>query len=306
MAQADKTYHRLLQTILSEGLSKADRTRTGTKSTFGQQVRFNMGEGFPLLTTKKIHTKSIIHELLWFLKGDTNVEYLQNNGVTIWNEWADSEGELGPIYGKQWVAWGDGLMTKYGYCHNQIQTALNLLRTDPNSRRILVSAWNVGDLKDMKLPPCHYGFQLYTRELTFTERFNYCSAFYEETIPELTHKKMNALRIPTREISLMWNQRSVDTFLGLPFNIASYALLLHMFAQQVNMKPGELIGNLGDTHIYNNHYTYVKEQLTRNTNRKAPQLKLRKADNIFSYKYEDFEILNYEADPNWRNVPIAV
>jgi|TARA_R100000093_G_scaffold71674_1_gene48332 thymidylate synthase len=319
MAKADETYHQLLKKILSEGLSKADRTKTGTSSIFGHQVRFNMGEGLPLLTTKKIHTKSIIHELLWFLRGDTNVEHLQNNGVTIWNEWADEEGELGPVYGKQWTNWGGWYSEHHGNSNgtrgvhfkgiNQIQQCLDLLRSNPDSRRIIVNAWNVGELKDMKLPPCHYGFQLYTRELNFAERAANCPAFHTTCgwkNLELSHKKMDALRTPTREISLMWNQRSIDTFLGLPFNIASYALLLHMFAQQVNMVPGELIGNLGDTHIYNNHYTYVKEQLTRNTNRKAPQLKLKKADNIFSYNYEDFEILNYEADPNWKDVPIAV
>ena len=316
MAQADKTYHYLLQTIMSEGLSKADRTGTGTQSIFGYQIRFKMDEGFPLLTTKKIHTKSIIHELLWFLKGDTNVEYLQNNGVTIWDEWSDEAGELGPSYGKQWTNWGgwfgeshgnsDGTLGVHFKGINQIQQCIDLLRSDPDSRRIMVNAWNVGDLKDMKLPPCHYGFQLYTRELTFAERAVYCSAFYEETIPELSHKKMNALRTPTREISLMWNQRSVDTFLGLPFNIACYGFLLHMFAQQLNMKPGELIGNLGDVHIYDNHKKYVREQLTRNTNKKMPQLKLKKVDNIFSYKYEDFKILDYEADPNWKDIPIAI
>ena len=302
MAKADEIYHDLLKTILAKGKAKYDRTETGTTSIFGEQIRFKMEEGFPLLTTKKIHTKSIIHELLWFLDGKTNVKYLQDHGVTIWDEWADAEGELGPIYGKQWVAWGDGLMTKYGYCHNQIQTALNLLRSDPDSRRILVSAWNVDDLRKMNLPPCHYGFQLYTRLLTYNERYSLC----KKSSSPLSHSKMDALRIPKREISLMWNQRSVDTFLGLPFNIASYAFLLHMFAQQLEMKPGELIGNLGDTHLYNNHLNYVKEQLTRNTNKKPPQLQLKKADNIFGYNYEAFKILNYEPEPNWKNVPIAI
>ena len=317
MAKADETYHELLETILSEGKTKNDRTETGTSSIFGKQIRFKMEEGFPLLTTKKIHAKSIIHELLWFLRGDTNVKYLQDHGVTIWNEWANENGELGPVYGKQWTNWGGWYSEHHGNSNgkrgvhfkgiNQIQHCINLLRTDPDSRRIMVNAWNVGDLKDMKLPPCHYGFQLYTRYLTYNERYTLFKQIDSLSASQsLSHTKMDALRIPKREISLMWNQRSVDTFLGLPFNIACYGFLLSMFAQQLNMKSGELIGNLGDTHIYNNHYTYVKKQLNRNTNRKAPQLKLRKADNIFSYNYEDFEILNYEADPNWKDVPIAV
>ena len=317
MAQADKTYHNLLKDILSQGISKADRTETGTTSIFGQQIRFKMQDGFPLLTTKKIHTKSIIHELLWFLKGDTNIEYLQSNGVTIWDEWPDDAGELGPVYGKQWTNWGgwfseshgnlDGTLGYHFKGINQIQQCIDLLSSDPDSRRIMVNAWNVGDLKDMKLPPCHYGFQLYTRKLTLDERARYYETNFKGFLGEdKTHSKLDYLRMPSREISLMWNQRSVDTFLGLPFNIACYGFLLHMFAQQVNMIPGELIGNLGDVHIYDNHVSYVKEQLTRNPNRKAPQLKLRKADNIFSYNYEDFEILNYEADPNWKDVPIAV
>jgi len=299
MAKADETYKCLLKDILSKGEGKNDRTKTGTTSVFGKQVRFNMQDGFPLLTTKKIHTKSIIHELLWFLKGDTNVEYLQNNGVTIWNEWPDKDGELGPVYGKQWTDW-NGI--------NQIQHCINLLRTDPDSRRIMVNAWNVSDLKDMKLPPCHYGFQLYTREFAFTERVLYYanSIALHGSLMDLSHTKLDNLRIPRREISLMWNQRSVDTFLGLPFNLASYAFLLHMFAQQVNMVPGELIGNLGDVHIYDNHLKYVVEQLTRNINKNPPHLKLKNADNIFAYKYEDFEILNYEAYPNWKDVPIAI
>jgi thymidylate synthase len=299
MAKADETYHDLLKAILLEGKTKDDRTETGTTSIFGKQIRFKMEEGFPLLTTKKIHTKSIIHELLWFLNGETNVKYLQDHGVTIWDEWADSEGELGPIYGKQWVNW-KGI--------NQIQRLINILHTDADSRRMMLSSWNVGDLDKMKLPPCHYGFQLYTRELSNQERITYYanSTAFHGSLMDLSPKKLDTLQVPQKEISLMWSQRSVDTFLGLPFNIASYALLLHMFAQQVSMLPGDLIGNLGDVHIYDNHKKYVTEQLTRSTNKRPPRLKLTKASNIFSYTYEDFEILNYEADPNWKDVPIAV
>ena len=318
MAKADETYNRLLKNILSKGVPKADRTKTGTTSVFGRQIRFNLQDGFPLLTTKKIHTKSIIHELLWFLKGDTNIEYLQNNGVSIWNEWADEMGDLGPVYGKQWVNWGgwfseshgnsDGTLGVHFKGIDQIQRMINLLRTSPDSRRIMLSSWNVGELDKMKLPPCHYGFQLYTRELSYHERITHYanSTALHGSLMDLSPNKLDTLRVPQREISLMWNQRSVDTFLGLPFNIASYAFLLHMFAQQVSMLPGELIGNLGDVHIYDNHEKYVREQLTRNTNKRPPRLKLSKAATIFSYAYEDFEILNYEADPNWKNVPIAV
>ena len=256
--------------------------------------------------------------MLWFLKGETNVEYLQNNGVSIWNEWADENGDLGPIYGKQWTNWGgwfgeshgnsDGTLGVHFKGINQIQQCIDELRNNPDSRRIMVNAWNVGDLKDMKLPPCHYGFQLYTRLLTYNERHAWCRGLgiIDESSSALSHTKMNALRIPTREISLMWNQRSVDTFLGLPFNIASYGFLLHMFAQQVNMKPGELIGNLGDVHIYDNHLEYVQKQLKRGTKLSSPQLQLKKASSIFDYTIEDFNLLGYQPFPNWKNVPIAI
>ena len=320
MAKADETYNRLLKEILEEGIHKKDRTGTGTTSVFGKQIRFKMEDGFPLLTTKKLHTKSIIHELLWFLNGETNVKYLQDNGVSIWNEWADDNGELGPVYGKQWVNWSTPITKKVLYVNkglskeisinsvNQIQILIDTLHSNPDSRRMMVSAWNAGEIELMKLPPCHYGFQVYTQELTFTERLNY----YLETHPlshhvtDLTPNKLNALRVPTRKITLMWNQRSVDTFLGLPFNVASYALLLHMIAQQVNMVPYELIGSFGDTHIYDNHLPYVEEQRRRGTKLSAPTLKLKKPLNIFNYKFSDFEILHYESYPNWKNVPIAV
>jgi len=317
MGKIDETYNNLLEKILKNGKEKNDRTDTGTISLFGEQIKHKMQDGFPILTTKKIHTKSIIHELLWFLKGDTNVEYLQHNGVSIWNEWCDENGDLGPIYGKQWVDWGGwfskdhmgsgGVLGVHFKGINQIQECIDELINNPDSRRIMVNAWNVGDLKDMKLPPCHYGFQLYTRELTLDERAIYYETNFKGFLGDhKTHTKLDSLRMPTREISLMWNQRSVDTFLGLPFNIACYGFLLHMFAQQVNMIPGELIGNLGDVHLYNTHITYAEEQVIRDTNKKSPQLKLRKSESIFDYVYDDFEILNYDTYPNWKNVPISV
>ena len=317
MSLTDKTYHNLLEDIMTNGHEKGDRTGTGTKSVYGRQIRFNMEDGFPMLTTKKLHLKSIIHELIWFLKGDTNIKYLNDNGVTIWNEWADEKGDLGPVYGKQWVNWGGydinsgeeipGLNKGI----NQIENAINRLQSHPDCRRILVTALNVSEMPAMKLPPCHYGFQLWTREMSEDERKQYWCKVTNKQYPWFTEKLdmngLDKLGCPRRKISLMWNQRSVDTFLGLPFNIASYALLLHMFAQQVNMIPDELIGNLGDTHLYSNHYEYVKKQLERDTMKhKAPKLKLNKADDIFSYKFEDFEIVEYECEPNWKNVPIAI
>jgi len=309
MGKIDETYNNLLEKILKNGEEKNDRTNTGTLSLFGEQIKHKMEEGFPLLTTKKIHTKSIIHELLWFLKGDTNVEYLQNNGVTIWDEWCDENGDLGPIYGKQWTNWGgwfgeshgnsDGTLGVHFKGINQIQQCIDILRSDPDSRRIMVNAWNVGDLKDMKLPPCHYGFQLYTKDITWEERITHYSKNVDHVNSlDISHKKLNSLRVPQREISLMWNQRSVDTFLGLPFNIACYGFLLHMFAQQVNMIPGELIGNLGDVHIYNTHIKYVEEQIIRDIDKDSPYLKLKKAETIFDYSYDDFEMLDYESYPN--------
>ena len=320
MGYIDKTYNNLLEIILKEGKNKGDRTNTGTLSIFGHQVRHKMQEGFPLLTTKKLHTKSIIHELLWFLQGNTNIKYLNDNGVTIWDEWVDSEGELGPVYGKQWVDWGGYYSTGHWNrdtnslgMHlkgiNQIQEIMNTLQTDPDSRRMVVSAWNVGEIPQMKLPPCHYGFQIYSRELSLKERMDYYLQLNRHPISEedITHTKLNALRVPKRGISLMWNQRSVDTFLGLPFNISSYGLLLSMIAQQVNMLPLELIGNLGDCHIYKNHLSYVEEQLTiRDPNRESPKLQLNKKNNIFDYTIEDFQFINYKPQPNWKNVPIAV
>ena len=286
--KTDKVYHDLLKDILENGNQKGDRTGTGTKSVFGRQIRFNMKDGFPLLTTKKLHTKSIIHELIWFLSGDTNIEYLQENKVSIWDEWADMMGDLGPVYGKQWVDWSGktqmGLSAEkndegyYEYIENktnginQIQNLIKSLNKTPDSRRIMVSAWNVGEIEQMALPPCHYGFQVWTRELSLFERTTlFCTktgqkdwkerveATIEVSGEEYLIEEFEKYNIPTREISLMWNQRSVDTFLGLPFNIASYGMLLEMIAQQVNMVPGELVGNLGDVHLYDNHISFVEE-----------------------------------------------
>lgn len=329
----DKEYHNLLLDIISNGVQKGDRTGTGTTSVFGRQIRFNMKDGFPLLTTKKLHLRSIIHELLWFLNGDTNIKYLNDNKVTIWDEWADKNGDLGPVYGHQWVDWGgwkETLLThqkdenghyKFAQKHhkgiNQIQNVINRLHEAPDCRRMIVSAWNVGDLDKMALMPCHNFFQVWTRELTLEERFQ---IWFHENKPnrdvvdnfdDLINNTerwymLDSYNIPEREISLMWNQRSVDTFLGLPFNIASYAMLLHMFAQQVNMVPGELIGNLGDTHIYNNHIDYVNQQLDRESIICEPKLILNKANDIFSYTFDDFKLEGYNAHPNWKGVPIAV
>jgi thymidylate synthase len=296
MNKLDKQYTDLLQDILDNGVQKEDRTGTGTISVFGRQIRHDMKDGFPLLTTKKMPWKVIVTELLWFLRGDTNIKYLVDNGCNIWNgdafsnylktykgnyemgmeefveaiktndEFAKRYGELGPIYGKQWRNWDwyefDDTVRKV----DQIQNLINDLKTNPDSRRLMVNAWNVGELDQMVLPPCHYGFQVYTRELSLEERLNLISTVIgEEKIR--THEdnlaRVDKLNIPTRAISLMWNQRSVDTFLGLPFNIASYGLLLEIIAQEVNMVPDELIGNLGDVHLYSNHIDAAKEQIGR-------------------------------------------
>ncbi len=256
-----RQYLDLLQRILDEGVPKNDRTGVGTISIFGHQMRFDLQEGFPLVTTKKLHVKSIIHELLWFLKGDTNVRYLQQHGVRIWNAWADENGELGPIYGKQWVAWEDGR----GQTINQIAQAVEQLRTNPDSRRILVSAWNVADLPRMALAPCHVLFQFY---------------------------------VANGRLSCQLYQRSADCFLGVPFNIASYALLTMMMAQVTGYQPGEFIHTLGDAHLYNNHLEQARLQLTR-TPRPLPQMKLNpEVKDIFAFKYEDFELLGYDPHPH--------
>lgn len=331
----DKQYTDLLQDILDNGVTKQDRTGTGTISVFARQIRHNMKDGFPLLTTKKMPFKTIVTELLWFLQGDTNIKFLVDNNCHIWDgdayknylnvvmyekpdylhekhghlnmsvekegdwyltltqeafidkiktddEFAKKWGELGPIYGKQWRSWRNPTFCKIskefgdifdGRTHteidcpiDQIQNLINDLKTNPDSRRLMVNAWNVGELDQMVLPPCHYGFQVYTRELSIEERIDYALSkndfrFTDAIINEEDYEKYN---IPTRAISLMWNQRSVDTFLGLPFNIASYGLLLEIIAKSVNMVPDELIGNLGDVHLYSNHIEQAEEQITRN------------------------------------------
>ncbi len=256
-----KQYLDLLRRIRTEGVRKEDRTGTGTVSVFGHQMRFNLDEGFPLVTTKKLHLKSIIHELLWFLKGDTNVKYLQDNGVRIWNEWADENGDLGHIYGYQWRSWPayDG-----GFI-DQIAEAVDTIRHNPDSRRIIVNAWNVADLKNMNLPPCHMFFQFYVAE---------------------------------GRLSLQMYQRSADTFLGVPFNIASYALLLQMMAQVTGLKAGDFIHTLGDAHIYLNHLEQVDLQLTREP-RALPVMKLNPdVKSIFDFRYEDFQLEGYDPWPH--------
>lgn len=366
--EIDRQYKELLEHIIRFGVDKKDRTGTGTKSIFGWQIRHNMKEGFPLLTTKKMAWKSIVVELLWFLRGDTNIKYLLDNGCNIWtgdayknyqtkmtewfgnesqltkeqfidkiktdDEFAEKWGELGPIYGAQWRNWyskklikttikdpltGNDTYMEGDDWFDQIQNLIEQLKTNPDSRRLMVSAWNVGDLEHMVLPPCHYGFQVYTRELSWEERRNLLSknqydgkvadkngimqGSFGDITPFTTkviHYWLNQFNIPTRAISLMWNQRSVDTFLGLPFNIASYALLLEIIAKEVNMVPEELIGNLGDVHLYSNHIEQAKEQITR-IPYELPKLKFNSCPITgISMEYQSiaqFEIENYQSHP---------
>ncbi|MBK8563656.1 MAG: thymidylate synthase [Saprospiraceae bacterium] len=256
-----RQYLDLLQHILEKGTKKSDRTGTGTLSVFGYQMRFDLRDGFPLLTTKKLHTKSIIYELLWFLKGDTNIKYLQDNGVRIWNEWADEEGNLGPIYGKQWISWEK----RDGRTFNQIEEAVRQIIQTPDSRRIIVNAWNVADLQEMKLSPCHALFQFYVAD---------------------------------GRLSCQLYQRSADVFLGVPFNIASYALLLQMMAQVCDLEPGEFVHTFGDVHLYLNHIEQAELQLTR-APRPLPRMEINPAvKDIFSFKYEDFTLLDYDPHPH--------
>jgi thymidylate synthase len=317
MNKLDKQYTDLLQDILINGVVKSDRTGTGTISIFGRQIRHKMSEGFPLLTTKKMPFKTIVTELLWFLRGDTNIKFLVDNGCHIWNgdcyqaylrecdkivkshsfsdeperftqeefidkikndkEFCDRFGNLGPIYGKQWRSWeshklyipdDEGFRFTETKNIDQIQNLINDLKTNPDSRRLMVNAWNVGELDQMVLPPCHYGFQVYTRELSNQERFEMyvvsnSKKHSGQVFKPMSNEDLDSVNIPKRAISLMWNQRSVDTFLGLPFNIASYGLLLEIIAKAVNMVPDELIGNLGDVHLYSNHVEQAKEQIGR-------------------------------------------
>jgi len=360
----DKQYQQLLQDILDNGVEKMDRTGTGTVSVFGRQIRHNMKDGFPLLTTKKMAFKTMVTELIWFLRGDTNIKYLVDNGCHIWdgdayknyekwfwdnvppkadtsgklsreefinkiktdNEFAKTWGELGPIYGKQWRKWpsikrigiknGDTIHKAYPDYGDvdQIQNLINDLKTNPDSRRLMVSAWNVGELDEMVLPPCHYGFQVYTRVLVESERYGLLlkSGYNgKELNTSNMVKECNEKNIPTRAISLMWNQRSVDTFLGLPFNIASYGLLLEIIAKEVNMIPDELIGNLGDTHLYSNHVEQAKEQITRDSFQ-LPRLNINTEfwqtetgecgvgplnTNLQGFEIDDFQLENYQSHP---------
>jgi thymidylate synthase len=358
MNNIDKQYTNLLQDILDNGITKQDRTGTGTVSVFGRQIRHKMSEGFPLLTTKKMAWNTMVVELLWFLRGDTNIKFLVDNGCNIWNgdayknylvktknqiedpndlnwdlsspkdpkitqltqeqfinkiktddEFAKKWGELGSIYGKQWRSWKQFIpydVTEEN-CKvavkvtDQIENLINELKTNPDSRRLMVNAWNVGELDQMVLPPCHYGFQVYTRELDETERVVLMDKKLgvTENLPAYyTEDEMIKHNIPKRTISLMWNQRSVDTFLGLPFNIASYGLLLEIIAKEVNMIPDELIGNLGDVHLYSNHIEQAKEQIGREPF-ELPILRIASGplDDIAHHEIMDFDILNYQSHP---------
>ncbi|ENT05202.1 thymidylate synthase [Brucella sp. 63/311] len=263
-----RTYLDLLQHVLDHGVDRDDRTGTGTRSVFGYQMRFDLEEGFPVLTTKKLHLRSIIHELLWFLKGDTNIAYLKENGVTIWDEWADENGDLGPVYGYQWRSWP----TPDGRHIDQIANLLKMLHTNPQSRRLIVSAWNPALVDEMALPPCHCLFQFY---------------------------------VANGRLSCQLYQRSADIFLGVPFNIASYALLTMMIAQVTGLKPGEFIHTLGDAHIYSNHFEQARLQLTR-TPKKLPVMHINPdVKDLFAFRFEDFRLDGYEADPTIK-APIAV
>jgi thymidylate synthase len=343
MNSLDKQYTDLLQTILEHGVDKKDRTGTGTKSIFGYTIRHNMKDGFPLLTTKKMPFKTIVTELLWFLQGNTNIKYLVDNNCHIWDgdafknyvntykgnfpmgmeefietiktndEFAERWGNLGPIYGKQWRSWETFTYDDYANRPkwmkdnpiDQIQNLINDLKTNPDSRRMMVNAWNVGELDQMVLPPCHYGFQVYTRELSGEERWELLEKkvgkeLFDSWVSEIVpfggglSEYLQSNNIPTRAISLMWNQRSVDTFLGLPFNIASYGLLLMMLADEVNMVPDQLIGNLGDVHLYSNHIEQAKEQIQRE-GFDLPTVHVR--DGIYCSSIGDVLLFDYQSHP---------
>ena len=348
----DKQYLKYLKYILNNGVKKVDRTGTGTISIFDYSMRFNMSEGFPLLTSKKVFTKAVIHELIWFLKGDTNIKYLVDNGVHIWDgdsfanylknrdrfsnkdnvkedvvingmngssnrpytqeefidkiktddEFANKWGELGPIYGSQWRSWKQWHVKDYVGGNTQIDQIKNLindLKTNPDSRRLMVNAWNVGELDQMVLPPCHFGFQCYTSELTIEQRKKWWCDYFEKDISyadDISESELDEQLVPKIKLDLKWFQRSVDSPLGLPFNIASYAILLHLLAKEVNMVPNDLIFSGGDCHIYLNQIKGVNEQLKRETF-KLPKLKLHNKS-IFDFKYEDIEIINYKSSPS--------
>ena len=263
-----KIYLDLMRRILEEGVDRSDRTGTGTRSIFGTQMRFDLNKGFPLLTTKKVHLRSIIHELLWFLSGDTNIKYLKDNGVTIWDEWADENGDLGPVYGKQWRSWA----APDGKVIDQISNAVDMIKHNPDSRRIIVSAWNPADVEKMALPPCHALFQFY---------------------------------VANGKLSCLLYQRSCDFFLGVPFNIASYSLLTMMMAKECDLGLGDFVWTGGDTHLYSNHFEQAHLQLSRTPRQLPTMLIKRKAPSIFDYKYEDFELINYDPYPVIK-APVAV
>jgi len=335
MSNIEKQYQGILRKLVLYGSEKGDRTGTGTLSYFGGQIRHNMADGFPLLTTKRMAVKTMMTELKWFLKGDTNIKYLVDNGCNIWNgdaykkyckahpseyeddmftqeefiehikedeSFAKNWGELGPIYGKQWRGWKTNTVSI-----DQIQDLISELKTNPDSRRLMVSAWNVGELDKMTLPPCHYGFQVYTRELSDKERYDYWFKNNYETGMEYNESNIPNFddayytRTPKRSISLMWNQRSVDTFLGLPFNIASYGMLLTLLSEEVGMIPDELIGNLGDTHLYLNHIQQAKEQINREPYQ-LPTIEIHMSD-ILNGEF-DYELTNYKYHPTIK-APIS-
>jgi len=326
MNRLDSNYQTLLRDVLDMGTLKDDRTGTGTTSIFGRQIRHDMSDGFPLLTTKKMAIKTMMTELKWFLKGDTNIKYLVDNGCNIWNgdayknyinkirefgmeetseefinriktddEFAKKWGDLGPIYGKQWRGWF-GYDKKVNPVYvDQIKNLIEQLKTNPDSRRLMVNAWNVGELDNMTLPPCHYGFQVYTRVLGLDERIDYMNKGKISKSSDYFHEHLDSMGIPKRSLSLMWSQRSVDTFLGLPFNIASYGMLLSLLSEEVGMIPGELIGNLGDVHLYSNHIEQAKTQLGREPKPHLPKLKIISSD-ILNGEF-DYEILHYHSHP---------
>lgn len=322
-----KQYLNLLQHILDNGVKKDDRTGTGTISCFGYQMRFNLQDGFPLVTTKKVHLKSIIHELLWFLMGSTNIKYLKDNGVRIWDEWADKDGELGPVYGKQWRSWPNFQFNRtteldvvdeyFNHPIDQISDLIAMIKKNPDSRRLIVSAWNPADVPKQALPPCHCLFQFHVRDATQTERCAWANERgklprLNATMLDLIHGTEEDIKpyadvagAPTKVISCQLYQRSADVFLGVPFNIASYALLTMMVAQVCDMIPGDFIHTFGDVHIYSNHMDQVKLQLSREP-RKLPRMVINPdVKDIFGFKYEDFRLEGYDPHPKIE-APVAV
>lgn len=319
----DEQYLKLVRHVLDRGVYKPDRTNTGTYSVFGYQMRFDLRDGtIPMLTSKKMHTRSIIHEILWYLQGADNIKYLKDNNVTIWDEWADENGYLGPVYGKQWREWPtyeinefdcptDGLYEVTFGAIDQIAELVNKLRNNPNDRRMIVSAWNVGQIEDMHLPPCHYTFQCYARPMSTLERTRHVSQTYHvQDLTSVPEERMSEIlddhNVPKYELSMILNQRSCDVGLGVPFNIVQYSILLRMLAEVANMAPGEFIWNGGDVHIYSNHVEGLTEQLARPLSYFSPTFSFaRSIDDIDSFKYDDFVISNYQSHPTIK-LPVAV